>query len=223
MRRHVVLILLWLFAVDARAGGHFDVDDAFTLDPGQCQNETWYGRFGTEPVTDFHLGPACRVGPVELSVNFDRYSVPDLHGVVLGPQVKWTWFGQSADATLVAAVSAGVVADVTHGGHTGGQVLLPVSWRALDSLWINANLGADWSTVTGERTGRGGLQGEWALNDRVSLMFERFRAFGFWTSRVGARFNFTPLISVDVSAARSDVAGSPRVYVIGLNHEFKGY
>jgi len=83
MRRHVALILLWLFAVNARAGGHFDVDDAFTLDPGQCQNETWYGRFGTEPVTDFHLGPACRVGPVELSANFDRYSVPDLHGRVV--------------------------------------------------------------------------------------------------------------------------------------------
>jgi hypothetical protein len=40
------------------------------------------------------------------------------------------------------------------------------------------------------------------LNDRVSLMFERFRAFGFWTSRVGAQFHFTPLISVDVSARR---------------------
>ncbi|MDM0104992.1 hypothetical protein QTH97_08610 [Variovorax sp. J22R24] len=221
MRRHVVPLPLWLIALNASAGGHFDVDDAFTLDPGQCQYEAWYGRFGSEPVTDIHLGPACRVGPVELSVNIDRYSVPQLYGVVLGPQVKWTWFGQGAESRLAAAVSVGLSADVTHGGYTGGQVVLPVSWRAFDSLWIHANIGADWSTVTGERTGRGGLQGEFALNDKWSLMFERFRAFGFWTSRVGARYSITPLISVDVTAARSDVVGSPRVYVIGLNHEFK--
>ncbi|MDM0077093.1 hypothetical protein QTH90_21975 [Variovorax sp. J2P1-59] len=221
MRRYDLLIPLWLMAATVQAGGHFDVDDAFTLDPGQCQYELWGGRFGDEPVTDIHLGPACRVGPVELGFNFDRYSVPGLHGVVLGPQVKWTYWGQGADSRFAAAMSAGVNVDVTHGGYTGGQVLLPVSWRALDSLWIHANVGADWSTVTGERTGRGGLQGEWALNDKWSLMFERFRAFGFWTSRVGARFNVTPLISVDVTAARTSVAGSPRVYVIGLNHEFK--
>lgn len=221
MRRHLPLILLWLAAATARAGGHFDVDDAFTLDPGQCQYEAWYGRFGTEPVTDLHLGPACRVGPVELGFNFDRYAVPGLYGFVLGPQVKWTWFGKESDAKLVSAISAGLNFDVTHGGSTGGQLVLPVSWHALDSLWVHANVGADWTTVTGERTGRGGLQGEWALNDKVSLMFERFRAFGFWTSRVGARYSLTPLISIDVSAARTTAEGSPRVYVIGLNHEFK--
>ncbi|MGJ7508374.1 hypothetical protein [Variovorax sp. GT1P44] len=221
MRRHVLVLLLWLTAATARAGGHFDVDDAFTLDPGQCQYEAWYGRFGTEPLTDFHLGPACRVGPVELGLNIDRYAIPDLYGWVVGPQVKWTYFGQGADSKLVAAVSAGVGFDVTHGGYTGRQFVLPVSWRALDSLWIHANLGYDWSTVTGDRTGRGGLQGEWALNDKVSLMFERFRAFDLWTSRVGARYSLTPLISIDVSAARTTAPGSPWVYVIGLNHEFK--
>jgi hypothetical protein len=221
MRRYLFFILLWIAAATARAGGHFDVDDAFTLDPGQCQYEAWYGRFGTEQSTDIHLGPACRVGPVELSFNFDRYSTPGLYGVVIGPQVKWTWFGQEPDSTLVAAMSAGLNFDVTHSSSTGGQILLPVSWRALDSLWINANLGADWSTVGGERTSRGGLQGEWALNDKVSLMFERFRAFDVWTSRVGARFNVTPLISIDVSAARTTAEGSPWVYVIGLNQEFR--
>jgi hypothetical protein len=69
--------------------------------------------------------------------------------------VKWTWFGQGADATLVAAVSAGVVADVTT-GHTGGQVLLPVKLARARQPVDQRQPRADWSTVTGERTGAAG-------------------------------------------------------------------
>jgi hypothetical protein len=36
-------------SLGAHAAGHFDVDDAGTLDPGQCQYETWWGRAGAEP------------------------------------------------------------------------------------------------------------------------------------------------------------------------------
>ncbi|WP_269758539.1 hypothetical protein [Variovorax sp. E3] len=82
-------------SLGAQAAGHFDVDDAGTLDPGQCQYETWWGRTGTEPVTGFHFGPACRVGPVELGLNFDRTSVAGVHSVTGGPQVKWNFLGQA--------------------------------------------------------------------------------------------------------------------------------
>ena len=222
MVRQVLFVFLWLLAASARAGGHFDVDDAGTLDPGQCQYEVWGGRFGVDKVTDYHPGPACRVGPVELGLNIDRFSVPGEHAYVLGPQVKWTFLGQNPEARLVAAVSGGLSFDVTRGGHTGKQLVLPVSWHALDSLWIHANIGADWATDTGERSGRGGLQAEWALDDSVSLIFERFRSFGVWTSRGGLRYSITPLISIDISAARSGPQGVWG-YVIGLNHEFHGF
>jgi len=222
MVRQALFVLLWLLAAGARAGGHFDVDDAGTLDPGECQYEVWGGRFGVDKFTDYHLGPACRVGPVELGLNIDRYSIPGEHAYLLGPQVKWTFLGRNPEARLAAAVSGSLSFDVTRGGHTGGQLVLPMSWRALDSLWIHANIGADWATDTGERSGRGGLQAEWALNDSVSLIFERFRAMGAWTSRGGLRYSITPLISIDISAARS---GSQGVwgYAIGLNHEFHGF
>ena len=56
-------------------------------------------------------------------------------------------------------------------------------------------------------------------NDKLYLIFERFRAFDTWTSRAGVRFNLTPTISVDLSAARSGPDGV-RGYAIGLNQVF---
>ncbi|VTU35893.1 hypothetical protein [Variovorax sp. PBL-E5] len=220
MIARLFMLLLALTAATARAGGHFDVDDAGTLDPGQCQYEVWAGRTGIEPLRVFHLGPACRVGPVELGLNVDRYSGPDGRIATFGPQLKWTFLGVGADDRLSAAVSASTTWDLTRGGRAGGQFVVPVSWRALDSLWVHVNLGADWATGTGARTGRGGLAGEWAMNDRVSLIVERSRAFEIWTTRAGLRFSLTPLISIDVSASRTGPQGV-RGFVIGLNHEFK--
>jgi hypothetical protein len=220
MAQRILAPLLGVLALQAHAAGHFDIDDAGTLDPGQCQYEVWGGRFGTAPVTDYHIGPACRVGPVELGFNIDRALVPGEQAWGAGPQLKWTFMGQQEDARLSAALFFSAVWDVTHGGRAGGQFVLPVTWRALDSLYVNANLGYDWTPGSGERSGRGGLQGAWEVNDKLWLVFERFRAADVWTSRAGVRFNLTPTISVDVSAARS---GPERVrgYVIGLNQVFE--
>ncbi|MFH0130443.1 hypothetical protein ACGLHS_09535 [Variovorax sp. VaC1] len=208
-----------LASLGAQAAGHFDVDDAGTLDPGQCQYETWWGRTGTEPVTGFHIGPACRVGPVELGLNFDRLSVEGVHTVTGGPQIKWNFLGQAADAPFSAAVSMSTVSDLRRGGRMGGQFVVPLTWRPTSSLQVHANVGADWALGTGVRTPRGGVAVEWAWNDTVSLIAERSKAAGVWTSRIGGRFSITPLISVDVSASHSGPRGV-RGFVIGLNHEF---
>lgn len=214
--------VLWLLAFNGRAvaGGHFDIDDAGTLDPGQCQYETWYGRAGAEPANVFHVGPACRVGPVEVGLNLDRFRVAgEPHAVAVGPQLKWTWFGAAADASLSAAVSAGATWDRTHRGKPGRQLVFPVSWRPLDNLQVHANIGADWAPVSGTRTGRGGLATEWALHEQLSLLAERHRSFGAWTTRVGARVSVTPLASIDLSASRTGAAQT-RGFYIGINHEF---
>ncbi|GAA4336577.1 hypothetical protein GCM10023165_13940 [Variovorax defluvii] len=214
------MLPVWLAAASAQAGGHFDVDDAGTLDPGQCQYEAWGQRVRQLQTTLWHLGPACRVGPVELGLNLDRISVAGEHSLVLGPQLKWTFMGRQPEARWSAALSATVsAARPRQGGRTGGQFVVPVSWRATDSLTVHGNLGADWAVGTGLRSGRGGLAGEWALDGTVSLIAERNRAFGLWTSRIGARLSITPLISIDISAARTGPAGI-RTLTVGLNHEF---
>jgi len=219
MARRILPPLLGVLALQVHAAGHFDIDDAGTLDPGQCQYEVWGGRFGTAPVTDYHVGPACRVGPVELGFNIDRASVPGDKAYGAGPQLKWTFMGEQEDSRLSAALFFSAVWDATHGGRAGGQFVVPVTWHPLESLYVNANLGYDWTPGSGERTGRGGLQGAWAVHDKLYLVFERFRAFDTWTSRAGVRFNLTPTISVDLSAARSGPDGV-RGYAIGLNQVF---
>lgn len=217
------LLPMLLLAGLARAGGHLDVDDAGTLDPGQCQYETWWGRAGPEPVTGFHFGSACRVGPVELGLNLDRFrAAGEPHALAIGPQIKWTWFGQAPNARLSGAVSAGATWDHTHRGRPGRQLVFPFTWRAADRLQVHLNLGADWVPVTGARTGRAGIGTEWAINEQVSLLTERNRAFGQWTSRAGARVNLTPLVSIDLTASQTSRLGpgQQRGFYVGLNHEF---
>lgn len=197
------------------------MDDAGTLDPGQCQIEAWAGRFGLDRLTNYHLGPACGVGPVELGLNLDRYSASGEYAYLVGPQLKWTFFGREPDARLIAAVSAGLTFDVTRGGRTGRQIVVPVSWQALNSLWLHANLGAEWDTEKGERTNRGGLQAEWAVSGTVTMIVERFRSVGVWTSRGGLRYYLAPGTSIDLSGSRAG-ADKVRGWAVGINHEFKG-
>ncbi|WP_261802446.1 hypothetical protein [Variovorax sp. PAMC28562] len=222
MRRSMALagaaLLCLLHAGSALAGGHLDVDDAGTLDRGQCLVETWGGRSGAVPVNALHVGPTCRVGPIELGVNLDRTSNPGTY--YAGPQVKWTWFGQEADARFSGAVSANATFDRTHHGKPGRQLVFPFTLVATPNWQIHANIGADWATVTGERTFRRGLGTEWALNEAVSLLAERNRAFDAWTTRIGARFNFTPFTSLDVTTSRTGPEHA-RGFYVGLNHEFK--
>ena len=143
----MALVAGWPGAATAQAGGHFDVDDAGTLDPGQCQYEVWggHGHRSRDPRL-WHLGPACRVGPVELGLNLDRISVAGDRLHALGPQLKWTFFGQAPDARWRAAVSMGAIYDCrATAAARAGSSSLPVTWRATDSLQVNANLGADWA------------------------------------------------------------------------------
>ncbi|MDM0114123.1 hypothetical protein QTI66_18360 [Variovorax sp. J22R133] len=209
----------WL-ASHAQAGGHFDVDDAGTLDPGQCQYEIWAGHSTRRVVNFFHLGPACRVGPVELGINYDALRGTDDRLDLLGPQVKWTFFGQSPDAVLAAALSVGVFHDLRQGGRWGAQWVVPVTWHVSEPFFVHANLGQDWSPGDGARTPRAGIAIEWTLNPQFSLIGEYNRAFELTTTRAGLRYSITPLISVDVSLARIGPNGV-RAFVVGLNHEFK--
>ncbi len=218
-----LVLAVSLAAGSVRAGGHFDVDDAGTLDPGQCQYEVWAGRIGGVSAQRFqHLGPACRFGPIEWGLNLDRAATAGSTGLFVGPQLKWTFFGQAADAPLSAALSGGAVFDATHGRggeRAGGQFVVPVSWQVAPVVLIHVNVGSDWAVGTGARTGRGGAAGEWALNPTLSLIAERNRAFAQWTTRAGLRVNVTPLVSIDLSVARTGPEGAHSV-VLGLNHAF---
>jgi hypothetical protein len=63
------------------------------------------------------------------------------------------------------------------------------------------------------------VSGEWAANDKLTLIAERVTFYRDWVSRVGTRFNLSDSISIDFSAARVGPRAS-RMYVIGLNQDF---
>lgn len=211
------LAALALAAGRAGAGGHFDVDDADMLAPGRCQVESWAGRADASATSFQHVGPGCRVGPVELGLNLDRSSSPDARSRAVGPAIKWTWYGQ-ADDPLRAALAFAASWDLRNHGRPSRQWLLPVTWQPLPSLQLHANLGADWAAGSGTRTGRVGAAAEWAVDEKVSFILERNRAQGAWTTRGGLRFGLAPMLTLDLSAAKVRPGGA--VYTVGLSHEF---
>ncbi|MBS0450440.1 MAG: hypothetical protein JSS14_03940 [Proteobacteria bacterium] len=195
------------------------MDDAGTLDAGQCQVELW-DSYGKRTNTNLaHVGPACGVGVVELGLNADAVR-SRARADFFGPQVKWTFFGREANAPLSAAVSAGAQKDVSRGGRWGGQGVLALTWQALEPLAFNANLGADWAPGSGERTSRGGLQVQWNVLPELALIAERNRAFSQWGSRVGLSWQLSPRTSIDLSVARLGLGGGETVYTVGLNQVF---
>ena len=209
--------LMLVLALPAQAaGGHFDVDDATVLDPGRCQVEAWVTRAPKLDATVAHLGPGCRVGPVEVGVNIDRVSTAAGGRTWFGPQLKWVvdpW---------VDKLSAGIVwsasYNLTDRGRPTQTLYLPVTWWAVDKVWVHANLGID-RDAEGERWRRQGLAVEWAASDRFTLIAERVKIVGDWTARLGGRVNVNEMLSVDLSAARVGPRAE-RVYVVGLNREF---
>ena len=219
MIQKAVLVSCLFSACNAWAGGHFDVDDAFTLDHGQCQHETWWARSKADASHTTHFGPACRVGPVEIGLGIDRMRGPAEPQNIISPQLKWAFVDAGVDGTVSAAIVSGFARDFAQSGRPGRQVLLPVSLRASNDLLIHLNLGTDWSTTDGVRSRRRGLAAEWTLAERFTLISERNLASGRWTSRLGMRLALAPLLSLDISGARSG-PDSVRTFVIGVNHEF---
>jgi len=212
--------LAWCIgAVAAHAGGHFEVDDAGTLDAGQCQVELWGSHAQRSDVNLLHVGPACGVGGVELGFNADAVR-NNLKADLLGPQVKWTFLGRDGNGPLSTAVSAGVQKDVRNGGRWGGQGLLALSWQVVEAFVLNANLGADWEPGDGARTSRGGLQVQWSVLPTLSLIAERNHSFSQWGTRVGFSWQLAPKTSIDFSMARLGLGGGETVYTVGLNQVF---
>lgn len=208
--------LLALARAAPAAGGHFDVDDATTLAPGQCQLETWFARAPALGASLGHLGPACRVGPVELALNLDRVDAAARRRTLIGPQVKWAT--DPALGPVSAGVVVGALVDVARGGGTGWTLYAPLTWNVDPRVALNLNLGVD-RDAGGRRSRRLGVSGEWALHDRVTLLAERVRFGDEWASRLGARVALTDALSLDLSAARLGPAAT-RALTLGLNHEF---
>src|SRR4051812_1392182 len=119
----VISGVVWAGSAHA-AGGHFGVDDAGILDLGTCQVETWWER-ADHASSVLHLGPACRVGPVELGINVDRIQPRD-HGpqTPVSVQAKWAL---PIDDRLSVGLAALVAWQVLAPRYAGASVYVPLT------------------------------------------------------------------------------------------------
>ena len=198
------------------AGGHFAVDDATILEPGECQVEVWR-ESADELGWLVHVGPACRVGPVELAVNAEHFRVRDLPTqTAVGPQVKWV-------TTIYDRLAVGVVAAATWRTATphyvGASLYAPLSVKLAESLRANVNLGRDWLRG-GASLARGGIALEWQATPAWVLVGERFRQAGADFARVGAQWQASEAIGFDLSRTRGLGAAAASGWAIGVTGSF---
>jgi len=212
-----IAVVACLWARDGHAaGGHFAVDDAAILDVGTCAVETWWERADVAGSL-LHVGPACRVGPVELAVNVDRIQPRD-HApqTPVGPQIKW--------ATPIGdRVSVGLVGLVAWQGsaprYAGATVYAPLTLRVADALLLNVNVGRDWLRDLPTRW-RAGASLEWHAAPEWTIIGERFRQYGADLARLGVRWQQSDSLGFDLSHARGVGATSARIWTLGATWTF---
>ena len=211
--RHVVALTLALSGSAASAmGGLFDVDDASVLAPERCQVETWAMR--SESVHLAHVGPGCRVGPLEISLTFERLSRGERADRIAGAALK-------AVTGWLPQVDVGLVGSASRDTTSGVNLLtayVPLTWSVSSAVQLHANLGADRLGEHGT-TKRLGIAGEWALDERFTLLAERLDALDLIVTRIGLRMALGEQASIDVAGARISGSGS-RLWGLGLTFEF---
>ncbi len=216
LRKHLPISIACLVASSSHAAsGHHSVDDATMLDPGQCQVETWFERFVDGDARVWHVGPACRVGAVELGLNLDAVRTSDGRTNVGGVQVKWV--RRLSEQVSIGAVATAAWQDETP-HHVGSNVVIPLTWQATETLQVHLNLGRDFLHGAPDTT-RGGVAAEWTPSKTWSFIAERFREFRNDRWRVGARLFVSPDVSVDLSRAQG-LGSAPSSWALGVNWQF---
>jgi len=213
--RHPVVALTLALAgrLASAMGGHFDVDDASVLAPGRCQVELW--ALHGEAAQLAHVGPGCRIGALEVSVNLDRLSDGERHNRIAGVAVKavTAWVPDVLDVGVVAAASR----DTTRGVNLL-TAYVPLSWSLSSALQLHGNVGVDRLSDRGN-TKRLGIAGEWAIDERFTVLAERFQAFDVIATRIGLRIVLGESVNLDLSGARVSGSGN-RLWGLGLTFEF---
>ena len=202
------------------AGGHHSVDDAAILDAGQCQIETWTDRHADSAQGLLHIGPACRVGAVELGLNLEREHSGEGRTVRVGPQVKWAFdINDRLSVGVLATVGWQSAAHETALRFASSSVVVPVTWQIDESWRAHVNLGRDFRRAQ-PSTSHSGAAIEWSALPSVSFVAERFREGGGSAWRAGVRWMPMQALSIDLSRARGLRADAPAWWTLGLTWAF---
>jgi len=208
-------LLMALFGMAMRAhaaGGHHAVDDADILEPGQCQVETWVDRELGGARSLLQVGPACRIGPIEIGINLNRaWAAGAGSNTGYGPQIKWA-------GALTDDLRAGVVLSAAWRGRSANYVastlIVPLTWKPVDPVLVHVNVGRDFRKDQTDSE-RAGAAIEWMPLPAWAFVAERFREGGANYWRAGARWTIATSLNVDLSHARG-LAGAPSLWTLGV-------
>ena len=211
MRRAMLLMAV---SGPALAGGHFTVDDAALLDPGQCQIDAWVEHESRADRRLAHVGPSCGLGPVEVGLGWDRSRIQAADApLATGAYVKWA-VGLT-DAVSLGAVVAGNW-QAASPRHAGTTLVIPVSWRIDDALQAHFNVGRDY-VRGGVHANRAGVAVEWRPATRWLVIAEQFRQSEASFARIGLRWEPTKALSIDLSRADRWSGPSSAWWTLGMS------
>ena len=102
----------------------------------------------------------------------------------------------------------------------GSALVVPVTWKAAETLLVHANIGRDFRHRQPDAR-RGGIALEWTALAAASFVAERFDEGGasFW--RAGARWAVTPTLDIDFSRARGVSGAGSAWWTVGLTWVFE--
>ncbi len=198
------------------AGGHHAVDDAAILDAGFCKAEGWASR-ATDGTRGLHVGNGCRLGPVEMSIGFDRARGDEGTTRNAGLQLKWATEvapGLSAGLSLAPGWSPGArprERSTTLTGLLTGSVGETVRWHV--------NLGRALNNPGADET-RGGISADWTFRPGWQVMAERYKQDGGHFARAGLRWQPADGWTLDLTRALRVAGAGAAATTLGFTFEF---
>jgi hypothetical protein len=197
------------------AGGHFAVDDASLLEPGQCGAESWVSR-DTGGDRSLRAGAACRVGAFELGAAGE-------HARGGGSETRWNLEAKWA-RPLSERFAIGFDVQPARQAHArphyeGTSVAALATWRARPELAVHANLGRDLLRGAPDQP-RAGIAVEWSPGGPWSWTGERYLEEETHFVRAGVRWQAGEAWSIDFSRAQRLAGPAASNWTLGVNVEF---
>ena len=187
-RSPLLLVAAWLALAPATglgAEGHYSVEEADLLPKGSCRLSGWTNRGLRNPYRGAVVSPQCGLGPIELEMEFGRQR-DGVEREWSSPQsltIKW---GRQLAPTLQGAVHVEFESDDGARSLEQTRFTLPLTWRPGGGLTTHLNVGRE-LLQHGRNRNSGGIAIEWAINERWSMLAERFHLEGTWATRAGIR------------------------------------
>jgi hypothetical protein len=166
--------LLCLPAFTARAAGAYVVDDADIVDPHTVQIESWFSHSDKNE----NLGVADIAYQLLPNAEFTLLNAYDAQPAdradTAEAQVKYQWREGDDGKEVASGVVFGIDSDIGNRRFSGLYAYVPSTWAINQTFTLNADLGWQYASITGQNFLTWGIGSELHINDLLSFVGEVF-------------------------------------------------